>query len=214
MRRVAEENAHQGRVLMISVCKLKAQVHLGVLVVAITWVTKVQALLDQYQGPADPSNGIFVTVLAGNELRRTGVTAVQSGVAKFSEADEFCVYLPEGQQWRGNSSLKVVIMGSAHATVDGQFKGVSIHSFDTCCVFVCHNATPGRCFILAEGRVQLGEHFKPGTKGCLAGTSSVLCSLALPAQNLSHSASMSVLRGKLPPKTVLKTTGAMQLVFL
>ncbi len=122
---MAEESAYQGRVLMVSVCKLKAQVDLRGIIVASTWLTHAQALLDQYQGPADPSHGIFVTVLAGNELRRTGVTTVQSGVAKFSEADDFCVYLPEGQQWRGNSSLKIVIMGSAHATEDGHFKGAS-----------------------------------------------------------------------------------------
>ena len=63
-----------------------------------------QALLDVYAGPADPSLGIFVTVLAGNELRRTSVSTVQGGVAKFVEEDDFCVYLPEGQQWRSNST--------------------------------------------------------------------------------------------------------------
>lgn len=73
-------------------------------------MTSVQALLDQYVGPADPSLGVFVTILAGNELRRTGVTTIQSGVAKFAEGDDFCVYLPEGQQWRGNSALKVAFL--------------------------------------------------------------------------------------------------------
>ena len=86
-------------------------------------LTYAQALLDQYDGPANPSLGVFVTVLAGNELRRTGVTAVQSGVAKFTDGDNFCVYLPEGQQWRGSSTLKIVLMGSAHPPEDGQFKG-------------------------------------------------------------------------------------------
>jgi hypothetical protein len=83
----------------------------------------LQALLDHYEGPADPSLGVFVTILAGNELRRTSVVTMQSGVAKFSEGDDFCVYLPDGQQWRSNSSLKIVLMGSAHAPEDGQFKG-------------------------------------------------------------------------------------------
>jgi hypothetical protein len=87
-------------------------------------MTIAQALLDQYAGPADPSLGVFVTVLAGNELRRTGVVAVQSGVAKFADGGEFCVYLPEGQQWRGNSSLKIVLMGSAHPPEDSHFKGL------------------------------------------------------------------------------------------
>ena len=126
MRRVAEENAHQGRVLSIAVCKLKAQVTRAVFVRALcASVTRAQALLDQYAGPADPSLGVFVTVLAGHDLRKTGVAAVQSGVAKFAEGDDFCVYLPEGQQWRGSSSLKIVLMGSAHPPEDGHFKGLS-----------------------------------------------------------------------------------------
>ena len=168
-------------------------------------LTNAQALLDQYEGPADPSFGIFVTVLAGNELRRTGVVEVQAGIAKFSEADDFCVYLPEGQQWRGNSSIKIVLMGSAHAAEGEHFKGAPNSLVDP----FFHDLCTGRCFILAEGRVQLGEHFKAGAKGFLAGTSSVLCSLALPAQTAnSASASSSVMRGKMPLKVVRKTTGA------
>lgn len=168
-------------------------------------LTNAQALLDQYEGPADPSFGIFVTVLAGNELRRTGVVEVQAGIAKFSEADDFCVYLPEGQQWRGNSSIKIVLMGSAHAAEGEHFKGAPNSLVDT----FFHDLCTGRCFILAEGRVQLGEHFKAGAKGFLAGTSSVLCTLALPAQSAnSASASSSVMRGKMPLKVVRKTTGA------
>ncbi len=146
-----------------------------------------------------------MTVLAGNELRRTGVVAVQAGIAKFSEADDFCVYLPEGQQWRGNSSIKIVLMGSAHPAEGEHFKGALTSLVD---VFV-HDLCTGRCFILAEGRVQLGEHFKAGAKGFLAGTSSVLCSLGLPAQTSNTaSASSSIMRGKMPPKAVRKTTGA------
>ena len=36
-----------------------------------------------------------------------------TGVAKFSEEDDFCVYLPEGQQWRSNSTIKVRVRASA-----------------------------------------------------------------------------------------------------
>ncbi len=124
IQRVAEENAHQGRVLSVAVCKLKAQV-LPRAQGLYSGVMSAQALLDQYDGPADLSMGIFVTVLAGNELRRTRVTAVQSGVAKFSDGDDFCVYLPEGQQWRGGSTIKVALMGSAIPAEGGQFKGIS-----------------------------------------------------------------------------------------
>jgi hypothetical protein len=87
-----------------------------------------QALLDQYDGPAVPSMGVFATVLAGSELRRTSVVPVHSGVAKFNDDDDFCVYLPEGQQWRSSSSIKVVLMGSAQQPVNGQFQG----KFGTC----------------------------------------------------------------------------------
>jgi hypothetical protein len=212
IRRVSEENAHQGRALMVTVCKLKAQV--AVLLCAAAWfcLTNVQALLDQYQGPADPSFGVFVTVLAGNELRRTGVVTVQSGVAKFSDDEDFSVNLPEGQQWRGNSSLKIVLMGSAHAPEHGNFKGAPVPRSSS--LLVCHYFCAGRCFILAEGRVQLGEHFRPGPRGYLAGTSSVLCSLELPKQTSSTASAAVSFRGKLPSKAASKTTGTCHLHFV
>lgn len=59
--------------------------------------------------------------------------------------------------------------------------------------------------------MQLGEHFKPGAKGFLAGTSSVLCSIALPAKPTTPVSSPAlrsssfISRGKAPPP---KTTGA------
>jgi hypothetical protein len=88
------------------------------------------------------------------------------------------------------------VMGSANKTTMAQFLPQLTAAI---------TAGVSRCFILAEGRIQLGEHFKAGVRGFLAGTSSVLCSLELPVQTPGSAASIG--RSKLPLKPALKARG-------